>query len=263
MILDDLVAATKTRLAASKQLVPLCSMQKLAQQAPATNPADVYRALSGEQLAIIAEVKAASPSKGQIATNFDPVATATAYAAAGVNAISVLTEPTYFHGDINYLRQIRAHVNTPLLRKDFIIDAYMIDEAKAAGANLILLIVAILTDEQLRSYMQLAESLGLAALVEAHSPEEIRRALAAGARIIGVNNRDLRDFTVDLNHSINLRPLVPSNVIFVAESGIKTPGDTAKLRDAGVDAVLIGETLMRAKDKAATIAALRGGTEDD
>jgi indole-3-glycerol phosphate synthase len=258
MILDDLVAATKQRLVADQKHIPLAKMQALAAQAPATNPAAVYNALRGDQLAIIAEVKAASPSKGQIATDFDPVAIAATYAQAGVNAISVLTEPTYFHGDIEYLRAIRQHVTTPLLRKDFTIDPYMIYAAKAAGANMILLIVAILSDEQLHDYLQLATKLGLAALVEAHNPDEIHRALAAGAHIIGVNNRDLRDFTVDLNHSIKLRPLVPEDVIFVAESGIKTPADTKRLRNAGVDAVLIGETLMRATDKFATIAALRG-----
>lgn len=231
--------------------------------APKTDVQTVYRALKQDHLAIIAEVKAASPSKGQIATDFDPLATATRYAAAGVNAISVLTEPDYFHGDIAYLRQIRAAVTTPLLRKDFTIDPYMIYEAKAAGANLILLIVAILTNTELRQYRELAESLGMAALVEAHDADEIARAQASGAHIIGVNNRDLRDFTVDLNRSVALRPLVPSDIIFVAESGIQTPADTARLQQAGVDAVLVGETLMRATNPAATIAALRGGTPDD
>ncbi|KRM55792.1 indole-3-glycerol phosphate synthase TrpC [Lacticaseibacillus sharpeae] len=259
MILDDLVAATTKRIAASKQHISLAQMAQLATKVPAPNPERVYTALGGPELAIIAEVKAASPSKGQIATAFNPVATAQAYAAAGANAISVLTEPTYFHGDIQYLRDIRAAVDMPLLRKDFTIDPYMIYEARAAGANLILLIVAILTDRQLHDYLELAQQLGLAAIVEAHDAAEIKRALAANARIIGVNNRDLRDFSVDLHHSANLRPLVPQNVLFIAESGIKTPADTAELRAAGVNAVLIGETLMRAPDKQAAITALRGG----
>lgn len=261
MILDDLVAATRVRVAKAKSEISPVQMQALATKTPAPNPATVYAALRGEQLAIIAEVKAASPSKGQIAADFAPVATAQTYAAAGANAISVLTEPDYFHGDIAYLKEIRCAVATPLLRKDFTIDPYMIYEAKAAGANLILLIVAILTDAQLRDYLALAEKLGLAVLVETHNATEIDRALAAGARIIGVNNRDLRDFTVDLRRSIDLRPLVPSDVIFVAESGIKTPTDTATLRAAGVDAVLVGETLMRAADVAGTIRALRTGSD--
>ncbi len=180
-----------------------------------------------------------------------------------MNAISVLTEPTYFHGDINYLRTIRQAVTVPLLRKDFIIDDYMIDEAKVAGANLILLIVAILDDHQLRDYIHKAAALGLAVLVEAHDPHEIQRALQAGADIIGVNNRDLRDFTVDLHRSVALRPLVPRNIIFVSESGIRGPQDVDQLRTAGVDAILVGETLMRSPNKAATINALRGGEHDD
>ncbi|WP_288761226.1 indole-3-glycerol phosphate synthase TrpC [uncultured Lacticaseibacillus sp.] len=263
MILDELVAATQQRLAHNQARVPAATMHAQALAAPTTDPADVYQALRQPPLSIIAEVKAASPSKGTIAADFDPVATAQEYAAGGVNAISVLTEPTYFHGDINYLRTIRQAVTVPLLRKDFIIDDYMIDEAKAAGANLILLIVAILDDHQLRDYIHKAAALGLAVLVEAHDAHEIQRALQAGADIIGVNNRDLRDFTVDLHRSVALRPLVPRNVIFVSESGIRGPQDVDQLRTAGVDAILVGETLMRSPDKAATINALRGGAHDD
>ncbi|WP_462399181.1 indole-3-glycerol phosphate synthase TrpC [Lacticaseibacillus pantheris] len=263
MILDELVAATQQRLSQNQARVPAAKMHAQALAALTTDPADVYLALRQPPLSVIAEVKAASPSKGTIAKDFNPVVTAQEYAAGGVNAISVLTEPSYFHGDINYLRAIRQAVTVPLLRKDFIINEYMIDEAKVAGANLILLIVAILDDHQLRDYLRTAATLGLAVLVEAHDASEIKRAIHAGAQIIGVNNRDLRDFTVDLHRSVSLRPLVPPDVIFVSESGIRGPEDVHQLRMAGVDAILVGETLMRSDDKAANIRALRGEVLND
>ena len=161
----------------------------------------------------------------------------------------MLTEPYFFQGSDSYLQQISEHVSIPLLRKDFTIDPYMIYEAKVIGASAILLICAILTDEQLKSYLQLADSLGLSALVEAHDEAEVQRALSAGARIIGVNNRNLKDFTVDIQNSIRLRKLIPKEIVFVSESGMKTPEDIKRLRDNETDAVLIGETFMRSPDK--------------
>lgn len=260
MILDDLVAATQQRTQQEQQSESLATLKQRARATPAPDPAKVRRALGGDGLAVIAEVKQASPSKGTIVTgDFDPVIIAQSYAAAGVNAISVLTEPTYFHGQLAYLADIAQRVTVPLLRKDFTINDYMIYQARAAGANLILLIVAILTPAQLTNYLKLADELGLMAIVEAHDAQEVQIALAAGAQIIGVNNRNLRDFTVDLNNSVQLRALVPNDVLFVAESGIKTAADVAVLRQAGVDAVLIGETLMRAPDKRAALRTLLGG----
>ena len=183
-----------------------------------------------------------------IAPDFPYVAIAEEYEKAGANAISVLTEPYFFQGSDSYLQQISEHVSIPLLRKDFTIDPYMIYEAKVIGASAILLICAILTDEQLKSYLQLADSLGLSALVEAHDEAEVQRALSAGARIIGVNNRNLKDFTVD----------IPKEIVFVSESGMKTPEDIKRLRDNETDAVLIGETFMRSPDKKKMLEDLKG-----
>ena len=170
----------------------------------------------------------------------------------------MLTEPYFFQGSDSYLQQISEHVSIPLLRKDFTIDPYMIYEAKVIGASAILLICAILTDEQLKSYLQLADSLGLSALVEAHDEAEVQRALSAGARIIGVNNRNLKDFTVDIQNSIRLRKLIPKEIVFVSESGMKTPEDIKRLRDNETDAVLIGETFMRSPDKKKMLEDLKG-----
>ena len=174
-------------------------------------------------------------------------------------AISVLTERDYFLGSPQYLQEIAAAVDTPVLRKDFIIDEYQIYEARALGASAVLLICAVLDDDRLRTFFQLADSLGLSALVEAHDEAEVRRAIAIGARVIGVNNRNLKDFTVSLDTSCRLRPLVPKDILFVAESGIKTADHTKVLRDHGVDAVLIGETFMRSPDKKAMLDELAGG----
>lgn len=261
MILDDLVAATKARMRREQALVPLAAMKMQAEATPKPERQATLVALRrqpNQPLNVIAEVKKASPSKGLIAADFNPVATAKEYAAAGVSAISVLTEPDYFQGNIDFLKQIAAQVDLPLLRKDFTIDPYMIYEARAAGASLILLIVAILDDTQLRDYLQLARKLGLAAIVEAHSADEVQRALAAGAEIIGVNNRDLRTFTVDLNNSVRLRQVVPADKIFIAESGVHTAADAKVLADAGADTILVGEAFMRADNKQALLAELVG-----
>lgn len=256
MILEQLVTATKKRIMHQQQLLPLAQLQaQVAQLTPrTTRPFETQLAKPG--LAVIGELKKASPSKGLIAAQFPYQQIARDYEQAGIAAISVLTEPDYFQGNDQFLPAVAATVKLPLLRKDFTVSSYMIYQARLLGASAILLIVAILTDKQLRDYLALADQLGLSTLVEAHDAEEVKRALAAGARIVGVNNRNLKDFSVDLQNSIQLRQQVPADVLFVAESGIKTAADIGQLKAAGVDAVLIGETLMRAPDKAAQLAAL-------
>ncbi len=216
-------------------------------------------ALKDKPIAIISEVKRASPSKGLIAEDFDYLNIAKEYEEAGVSAISVLTEPYFFQGSDNILKEISENVKTPILRKDFTISPYMIYEAKLIGASAILLIVSILDDNQLKEYLELADELGLSSIVETHDEKEIERALNAGARIIGVNNRNLKDFTVDIRNSVNLRKNVPEDIIFISESGIKTPEDVRILKENNVDGVLIGETLMRADDKKTLIEALKNG----
>lgn len=200
-------------------------------------------------MSFICEVKKASPSKGIIAEDFPYMQIAGEYEKAGAAAISCLTEPYYFKGSDDYLKEIAEHVQIPVLRKDFTVDEYMIYEAKVLGASAVLLICAILTDEELARFQKIADSLGLSALVEAHTEEEVRRAIASGARIIGVNNRDLKTFKVDINTSTRLRKLVPDDIVYVSESGIRNAEDIAALYKNNTDAVLIGETLMRAPDK--------------
>ena len=233
-------------------------LNPLIQSETAKTPHSFYQALKKPGMSYICEVKKASPSKGLIAPDFPYVEIAKEYEAAGASAISCLTEPFYFQGSDRYLEEITAAVNIPVLRKDFTVDEYMIYQAKAFGASAVLLICAILDDVQLRKYRQLAESMGLDALVEAHDEREVERALEAGAKIVGVNNRDLRTFRVDMNNSIRLRNLAPEEVVFVSESGIKTSADINLLYDNRVDAVLIGETLMRSPDKKAMLETLNG-----
>lgn len=214
--------------------------------------------LSAPGISFICEVKKASPSKGLIAENFPYLQIAAEYEEAGAAAISVLTEPDYFMGSDEYLRQIASERNIPVLRKDFTVDEYQIYEAKILGASAVLLICAILDDNELKAFLETAHRLGLSALVEAHDEKEVRRAVAAEAGIIGVNNRDLKTFDVDINNSIKLRELVPDGVVFVSESGIRNKEDVENLRKNGTNAVLIGETLMRADDKKAMLAELAG-----
>lgn len=265
MILDTLAASTRRRVEAAKEKIPLSTMMDLASQAseserevPLTGvqrnvtKESVFsfeKALKAPGMSFICEVKKASPSKGLIAHDFPYVDIAKDYEAAGASAISVLTEPEYFLGSNEYLKEIRRHVSVPLLRKDFTVDPYQIFEAKVIGASAVLLICALLDTETLRTGIHLCDSLGMSALVEAHDEEEIKSALRAGARIIGVNNRNLKTFSVDFSNSIRLRSLVPDDVLFVAESGVKSADDIRLLHEAGVDGVLIGETLMRAADK--------------
>lgn len=269
MILDEIAAKTRERIAAEKQKLPSTELRREAEALAAKNAAktaasDSSRfsfeaALKAEGLSFICEVKKASPSKGLIAAEFPYLDIAREYEAAGASAISVLTEPFYFQGSDQYLQEIAAVVSIPVLRKDFTVDPYMIDQAKVLGASAVLLICAILDDGELAEYSAQARALGLSALVEAHDAHEVERALKAGASVIGVNNRDLRTFHVDVNNSVRLRSLVPDSITFVSESGIKGPEDTAKLYDNGTDAVLIGEMLMRSKDKRAALEKLRAG----
>lgn len=222
------------------------------------NKLSFEQAIKKPGISFICEVKKASPSKGLIAKEFPYLEIAKEYEAAGASAISVLTEPYYFQGNSSYLSKIAENVSIPVLRKDFIIDEYQIYEAKILHASAILLICAILSDEQLTRYIGIADSLGLDALVEAHDEEEVKRAINANARIIGVNNRNLKTFTVDIMNSIRLRNMVPKDIAFISESGIKSSDDISRLEEHGVDAVLIGETLMTAPDKKEAIAKLRG-----
>jgi indole-3-glycerol phosphate synthase len=208
-------------------------------------------------MSFICECKKASPSKGLIAPGFDPVGIARDYERAGAAAISCLTEPFFFQGEDRFLADIAHEVRLPVLRKDFVVDEYMVYEAKVLGAHAVLLICAVLTDDELARYVALCHELGLSALVEAYAPDEVPRALAAGARVVGVNNRDLRTFEVDFGRSIDLRPMVGPDRLFVSESGVETAQDVARLAEAGVDAVLVGETLMRAANKRAALDELR------
>ncbi|SES75998.1 MULTISPECIES: indole-3-glycerol phosphate synthase TrpC [unclassified Pseudobutyrivibrio] len=221
------------------------------------------KALAKPGISFICECKKASPSKGIIAEKFDYLDIARAYEEAGADCISVLTEPKWFLGSDKYLEDIANAVSIPIIRKDFTVDEYMIYEAKVLGASAVLLICSILTEEQIREYIRICDSLGISALVEAHDDAEVKMAAKAGARIIGVNNRNLRDFSVDTGNSRRLKALVDDKVIFVSESGIKTAEDISQLKEAGVDAVLIGETLMKATDKKEKLKELRGDEDDN
>ena len=258
MILEEIAARTVQRVAEEKAAVPLSEMKKRAEALDANTGFPFRKALSGDEISFISEVKRASPSKGLIAPDFPYLDIARDYESAGASAISCLTEPFWFKGRDEYLAEISNAVKIPVLRKDFTVDEYMIYQAKTLGASAVLLICSILSKEQLSEYLGIAHSLGLSALVEAHDEDEVRTALSVGAGIIGVNNRDLRTFTVDINNSARLRKLVPPEVLFVSESGIKTAADIEALRSNGTNAVLIGETLMRSPDKKAALDELRG-----
>lgn len=258
MILEKIAARTVQRVAEEKAAVPLSEMKKRAEALDANTGFPFRKALSGDEISFICEVKRASPSKGLIAPDFPYLDIARDYERAGASAISCLTEPFWFKGRDEYLAEISNAVTIPVLRKDFTVDEYMIYQAKTLGASAVLLICSILSKEQLSEYLGIAHSLGLSALVEAHDEGEVRTALSVGAGIIGVNNRDLRTFTVDINNSARLRKMVPPEVLFVSESGIKTAADIEALRSNGTNAVLIGEMLMRSPDKKAALDELRG-----
>jgi indole-3-glycerol phosphate synthase len=252
-MLDEIVEKTRERIETAKGIVTLDDLKNEVALMEISDEFPFKKALSEDNISIIAEVKKASPSKGLICEDFDYLAIAKDYEEAGASAISVLTEPYFFQGSDDYLSQIAKEVSIPVLRKDFVVDEYMIWEAKALGASAVLLIVSILDIVQLKKYLDLAHDLGLSAIVEAHDGDEIMRALTVGAEIIGVNNRNLKDFTVDIENSIGLRRCVSGDVIFISESGIKTKEDVRRLKENDVDAVLIGETLMKCDDKKAMI----------
>ncbi|MHB1153938.1 MAG: indole-3-glycerol phosphate synthase TrpC [Eubacteriales bacterium] len=258
MILDNITQHTKIRIEERKKQYPESQIIADALMTNTDTGFPFEKALAGEGLSFICEVKKASPSKGVITDNFSYLSIAQDYEQAGASAISVLTEPYFFEGSDIYLKEIVHTVNIPVLRKDFTVDSYMIYEAKLLGASAVLLICAILDPRQLKEYIELSQRLGLSALVEIHTEEEAETAIISGARIIGVNNRNLKTFNVDISASINLRRMIPKHILFVSESGIKTPEDIKVLTENGTDAVLIGETLMRSSDKKKMLEYLRG-----
>lgn len=256
-ILDQLAEHARKRTEQAKLKIPTEEIKRQALFLPKGSFA-FENALKKTGISFICECKKASPSKGLIAPDFPYLQIAKEYEAAGADCVSVLTEPKWFLGSDEYLKEIASAVSIPCLRKDFTVDEYMLYEAKVLGASAVLLICSILGEEQIKSYISICDELGLSALVEAHDENEVQNALNAGARIIGVNNRNLKDFSVDTDNSRRLRELIPRGVLFVSESGVSCAEDVAKLREIGADAVLIGETLMRAHDKKAKLDELRG-----
>jgi indole-3-glycerol phosphate synthase len=257
MFLEKLVNSTRKRLLLKKAEFPHEEIVRQALNTPLKSGFPFERALISDDIAFICEIKKASPSKGIISHDFPYIQIAEDYISGGAAAISVLTESEFFLGSDEYLRDISNSFTIPTLRKDFIIDSYQIYEARILGASAILLIAEILDEKSISEYIIIAQELGLSALVESHSLPQMEKAIAAGARIIGVNNRNLETFEVDINTSINLRVKVPQELIFVSESGISTPEDIAKLKKNKVNAVLIGETLMRSPDRVKTLKMLR------
>jgi indole-3-glycerol phosphate synthase len=263
-ILDEIAGKTRLRVAKAKQAAPFEQTQKKAlalADKERSEPFPFERAISMPGLSFICEVKKASPSKGVIAAEFPWLQIAREYEAAGAAAISVLTEPDYFLGSDQYLKEIASAVLCPTLRKDFVIDPYQIYEAKILGAKAVLLICALLDAESLAQYIKTATELGLSSLVEIHNEAEAEQAVKAGAKIIGINNRDLKTFKVDLAVTARLRSLIPPGALAVAESGIKSPEDVRAISSIGIDAALVGESLMRAADKKRFLAELKGSSE--
>lgn len=259
MILNEIAAKTIKRIEQKKSVLPQAQLEKQATALPLSTDFPFEQALQKPGISFICEVKKASPSKGVISRSFPYLDIAREYEQAGANAISVLTEPYYFLGNNQYLEEIAGSVQIPVLRKDFVVDPYMVYEAKVFGASAVLLICSLLTLQQLKEYLSLCHFLGLSALVEAHTKEEIHMAVEAGARIIGVNNRNLQTFSVDFSNSLSMREFIPSGTLFVAESGIQTHEDICALKSAGVDGVLVGEILMRSQNKRAKLAYLKHG----
>lgn len=256
-ILDQIVATKRQELAAAKAALPEARLRELVEQA--APPRDFFSALSAPgPIKLIAEVKKASPSQGVIRADFDPVAIARIYEAAGATCLSVLTDEHYFQGSLEYLTAVRAAVNIPVLRKDFIIDSYQLYQARAAGADAVLLIAECLDDCNLRKLFGEAVTLGMVPLVELYEPGNLQRVFDAGATLIGINNRNLHTFEVDLEHTLRLRERIPDECVLVAESGIHTRADVERLEAARVDAMLVGESLMRQADIAAAVGILLG-----
>jgi indole-3-glycerol phosphate synthase len=255
--LERVVAARRRALEEAKQTVAAAVLEERAAVAPP--PRDFAAALTRNQLNIIAELKQASPSRGRLRSDYNPAALAPALEAAGAVALSVLTEPDFFKGALEDLQVVRKLARVPVLRKDFLFDPYQLFEARAAGAEAFLLIAAILSETELHRLLTLGQQLGMVALVEVHTDAELDRTLAAGARIIGVNNRNLKTFEVSLDTSHRLIERIPESCVAVSESGLRSRDDLTRLRAAGFDAFLIGEHLMRAADPAAALRALLGG----
>lgn len=256
-ILDTIAEATRLRVEQDKQRMPLDTLRSMCLQKPGRDGRPFETALKKRGMSFICEIKKASPSKGIISPDFPYLEIAAAYKAAGADCISCLTEPQWFLGSDQIFEEIRRSVSLPMLRKDFVVDEYQIYQAAVMGADAVLLICSLLNTDTIRKYLILCEELGLSALVETHDEREIASACEAGANIIGVNNRNLKDFSVDFSNAARLRDLIPWGVLYVAESGVSGPEDVAALKAAGADAALIGEALMRAKDKAAALSAMR------
>jgi len=256
-ILDRIAAYAAERVKKDKEGISPDEIRNLAMGTGMAAGARFYDAVAGEGLRFICEVKKASPSKGMIDPVFDYTSIAAEYEDAGADALSCLTEPKWFMGSDAIFQEIRSTVKLPMLRKDFVVDEYQLYQAKLLGADCVLLICALLETEQVRNYLAVCDTLGLAALVEAHDETEIHAAVNAGARMIGVNNRNLMDFSVDLDNACRLRDLIPSDRLYVAESGLKTPEDAVRLKEAGADAVLVGEAMMRAEGRKAFLGALK------
>ncbi len=256
-ILDELADYARIRVEKAKAVRPAEEVKSAALALPKGDFA-FEKALKKDDIAFICECKKASPSKGIIAEDFPYLDIAKQYEKAGADCISVLTEPKWFLGSDAYLSEITKAVNIPCIRKDFTVDEYMIYEAKLLGASAVLLICSILPEDTIKEYIGICDTLGLSALVETHNEDEVRMAVRAGARVIGVNNRNLKDFSVDTENSKKLRSIIPESAVFVSESGIRNAEDINALREIGADAVLIGETLMRAEDKTAKLAELKG-----
>ncbi|MBR6887477.1 MAG: indole-3-glycerol phosphate synthase TrpC [Selenomonadaceae bacterium] len=257
-ILEEIAKVARERVAADKEKISLDALK--AQSSTFGGGGKFLAALKRPELSFICEIKKASPSKGIIAENFPHVEIAREYEAAGADCVSCLTEPKYFLGSDKIFRDVRAEISLPMLRKDFTVDEYQIYQAKVLGADAVLLICAILDTATLEKFLTVCADLKLTALVETHDAQEIKSAIAAGAEIIGVNNRNLKNFSVDFSNAARLRELIPPEKIYVAESGVKNSADVATLKKIGADAVLIGETLMRAADKKAALQNLRAAT---
>lgn len=263
MILDDIIESTKERVEMNKKRHPISKLKEMAFALPIDQTFPFQKALEKKDMSYILEVKRNSPSKGQIVSRFDFKEIAKEYEMIGADAISVVTEPDYFKGDDDFLREIKKIVKIPVLRKDFVIDEYMVYEAKLLGADAVLLIAGIVDEFTLMRCVNLAYNLGMSAVVEAHSSMQVRKALRIGAKIIGVNNRDLRDFSVDLHNTIELRDMVKDDVIFISESGIRKRKDIEMLEAHHVDGVLIGETMLKSRNKRHTLEVLKGIVEAD
>lgn len=260
-ILQTIAAHARTRVAADRAKISLEELKALCQEAGPGQGEQFVSALNRPGLSFLCEIKKASPSKGLISPDFPYLDIARAYEAAGADGVSCLTEPKWFLGSDDIFRQVRRTISLPMLRKDFTVDEYQIYQDRLMGANAVLLIVSLLDGETLKGYLDLCRSLGLAALVETHDGQEVDAALNAGAEIIGVNNRNLKDFSVDFSNAARLRDRIPPGVLYVAESGLTGPEDAAALKQLGADAALVGEALMRAPDKGAMLASLRRAAE--